>query len=135
METAPASCRIRSDIYGALRLTSKTWHPRTWKSGRRGPCRLHSAGAQYSSSEAGRPRPAFKVYCSICRADVLLCLFSESFAKVLHQKHQLQFVNWRRLEIKVFVELSCSLIDRMDQDRPRSYDVGGVSDPQESVFQ
>jgi hypothetical protein len=44
-------------------------------------------------------------------------------------------VNRRRFKIEVLVELFCSLIDRMDQDRACPYDVGGASDSQESVLQ
>jgi hypothetical protein len=64
-----------------------------------------------------------------------LSRFFERFAKVLHQEHPLQFVNRGRLKIKVFVELSGALIDRIDRNRTCPYNVGCVRDSQESVFQ
>ena len=44
-------------------------------------------------------------------------------------------MNWRRLEIKMFIELPCLLVNRMNKDRACSNDVSSVSYPLKCILE
>ena len=47
----------------------------------------------------------------------------------------MQFVDWRRLETKVFIEFSCLLVNRVNENRASSHNVCRLSDSRERILQ